>query len=139
MKSEKQIYFSVRSAAFILGIKSLAYARKILGAPDVIEQRKSGHKNLYSAEHIERTRAELQQSRIDRMNNKGKRGCYHCRRKFDPGELKSGICADCQAWRTVLNFSCHGDCTKCPVDCKRLKCLKNAITKMERRLELFYR
>lgn len=139
MKSNQPTLLSLRSAAELLNIRGISYARRLLGVPDMLEQRKNGHKALYTLEHIERTRQELELHRKQRLSDKGKRGCYHCRKKFTPDELKSGICADCQAWKTVLNFSCNGDCTKCPVDCKRLNCLKNAITRMERRLEPFYR
>lgn len=139
MKNEQTVYLSLRSAAAEMGLKGLAYTRRLLGTPDVVEKQMGHCRALYSVEHVRKAKEELELHRVQRINDRGKRGCYHCRRKFDPVELKSGICSDCQAWRTVLNFSCHGDCTKCPVDCKRLKCLKNAITKMERRLELFYR
>ena len=139
MKNEQTVYLSLRSAAAEMGLKGLAYTRRLLGTPDVVEKQKGHSRALYSVGHVRKAKEELEINRIQRINDKGKRGCYHCRRKFNPQDLKSGICQDCQAWKTVLNFSCNGDCLNCTVDCKRLNCLKRAITRMELRLELFYR
>lgn len=99
--------------------------------PDVVEQHGNYSKFLFSPEHIELTKHELDARRCQRKSMLGKRSCYHCRRKFYPVELKSGLCVECQAWKTVLNFSCSGDCLTCPADANRLNCLKKAIQKME--------
>ena len=129
------VYMGIRSAADILGVSSLEYARKMLGEPDAREKCKEGVRYLYSPEHIEHARCEAAQ----RKSDKGKRSCYHCRKKFLPAELKSGICPDCYAWKITLNFACRGDCTKYAPEAGRLEKLKYAIQKMESQINLYYR
>lgn len=135
MGSNAVVFHGIRTAAELLGVSSLEYARKLLGDPDATEKCKEGVRYLYSPEHIERAKTSISRRKSDR----GKRSCYHCRLKYFPQELKSGICADCQAWKTALNFACSGDCTKCAPDQGRICKLKRAISKLERKLELFYR
>lgn len=127
--------FSVRNAARILGFKSLGYIRKRLGEPDAVEKRKTGFRFLYSMNHIENLRGVLEQERKDRCSLKGKVACYQCHMRCDKCNLKSGICANCQAKKMVLNFSCHGDCIKCKPDCEMLKLLKKAVLDMEERVK----
>jgi hypothetical protein len=130
MRSETPVFVSLRSAAGILGV-SKEHARRLLKDPDIVEHHGNYTRFLFSPDHVNCTRLLLEECRNQRKNTLGKRSCYHCRRKFDPSELKSGLCVDCQAWKTVLNFSCSGDCLKCPADANRLNCLKKAIQKME--------
>ncbi len=130
MKSETPVYLSLRSASLMLGV-SKEHARRLLKEPDVVEQHGNYMKYLFSPLHIELTRHDLEARRNIRKCMLGKRSCYHCRKKYDPAELKSGLCVDCQAWKTVLNFSSCGDCLKYPADPDRLDCLKRAIRKME--------
>lgn len=135
MTNEEVLYHGIRTAAGMLGVSSLEYARKLLGEPDAKEKCKEGVRFLYSPAHIERAKVTIS----SRKSDKGKRSCYHCRNRFDPSELRSGICPDCQAWKLALNFACNGDCTKCPPSAEKICKLKHAIRKLERRIELFYR
>lgn len=130
MRNDLPFYLSLRTASIMLGV-SKEHARRLLRDPDVVEQHGNYSKFLFSPEHIESTKHALDARRNQRKCMIGKRSCYHCRRKYDPAELKSGLCVECQAWKTVLNFTCSGDCLTHPADTHRLNCLKNAIQKME--------
>ena len=130
MRNDQPVYLSLRTASLMLGV-SKEHARRLLKDPDVIEQHGNYTKFLFSPEHVESTQHELDASRSRRKSMIGKRSCYHCRKKYDPAELKSGLCLDCQAWKTVLNFTCCGDCLRYPADPNRLNCLKRAIQKMD--------
>ena len=132
-------YYSVSTAAEKIGLKSISYTRKILGEPDArITNSKSRDRFLYTPEHVEKARVSLQERKKEKQGTKGKRGCYQCRKKFCPCELKSGICAECQARKCVLNFSCNGDCLKCQPDIKRLALLCKAARDLEKKVERYY-
>lgn len=126
--------YSVRNAAEILGLKSLGYTRKRLGKPDAVEKRKTGERFLYTMPHIQNLKGILAQERKDRGAVKGKISCYHCRRRCDRCQLRSGICPVCQAKKLILNFSCHGDCTKCRPDCEMLRLLDQTIHDFEEKI-----
>lgn len=127
----KEKFYSIRTAAQKMGLKSPAYARKILGNPDAMEKYNEGERFLYSPEHVERSKLILDENRKRRQQDKGKRCCYQCRKKFNPSELQSGICTNCLAWKTVLNYSCSGDRTKHRPDRRKVEKLKAAIGKLE--------
>lgn len=127
--------FSVRSAARILGFKSQDYIRKRLGNPDAIEKRKTGERFLYTMGHIQNLKHVLEDEKKQRCLMKGKVACYLCHERCEKCNLKSGICANCQAKKLVLNFSCRGDCTKCSPDCRMLDLLKKAVSDMEEKVK----
>jgi hypothetical protein len=138
VKNDLPVYLSLRTASLMLGV-SKEHARRLLQEPDVVEKHGNYTKFLFSPEHIELTKHILDERRCQRKSTLGKRSCYHCRKKFDPAELKSGLCVDCQAWKTVLNFTYSGDCLKCPADTHRLNCLEAAIKKMELKINALNR
>ena len=125
--SENGEFYSVRNAAELIGLKSISYTRRRLGAPDAVEKQKSGVRFLYTLRHIEKLKFTLKRERKERESERGKIACYHCRRRCDKCALKSGICPDCQAKKLVKNFACHGDCTKCAPDCHLLRVLDRAL------------
>lgn len=128
-------YRNISAAAQELGIKSTSFAKKVLGEADAIEACRTGYRNLYTEEHIQRTKIEMEEKRSKRLKEHGMRCCYHCRIKFKPDELKSSLCEKCRAHKTVLNFSCCGDCTKCPPSIQRLQMLRCAIDEFELKLK----
>ena len=137
---ENAEYYSVCTAAERIGLKSICHARRLLGDPDAkVSTSKKRDRFLYTPEHVQNTKIRWEEKKKEKHETKGKRGCYHCRRKFLPFELKSGICAACQARKCVLNFSCCGDCTKCPPDIKRLALLKEATRELESKIERYYK
>lgn len=79
-------YYSVKSAAQYLGLKSLCYTRKIMGEPDARVKSNERERFLYCPEHVSRTKAELENKRRQRIKNRGMRCCYQCREKYFPDE-----------------------------------------------------
>lgn len=132
--TESQKYYNVKTAAGIMGIQNERYAMKLLGKPDAVESCKTGFRNLYTLEHIESAKQEILRKRSERLKSKGLRCCYLCRIKFKPEELKSSICAACRAKKTVLNFSCCGDCTKCEPSRQRLQMLRCAVDELDEKI-----
>lgn len=129
-----QEFYSIRTAARKMGLKSPEYARKILGSPDATEKRNERERFLYSPEHVARSKITLDEQRRKRQAERGKRCCYQCRKKFFPDELRSGICTACLAWKTVVNYSCGGDCTRRRPDRAKIEKLKAAIVRLEGKL-----
>ena len=128
-------YKNISAAAVELGVKNIRYARKILGEADAIEACRTGYRNLYTEEHIQKTKVEMEEKRSKRLKEHGLRCCYHCRMKFKPAELTSSLCANCRAKKTVLNYSCCGDCTKCKPSIQRLQMLRCAIDELETKVK----
>lgn len=126
---------SSREAAGILGFASLRYTRDFLGKPDKIEHSNLGTRYLYLRSHVCEKRKELECRRCEKKKRKGKISCYHCRKACEKCELRSGLCSDCQAKKLVLNFSCHGDCTRCKPDCKMIQALENALKAMKAKVQ----
>lgn len=88
----------IKAAADILKLKSIYHARTLLGNPDDVEFTVNNKpKHLYSRCRV----CALAQERVclqcQRNNDRGKRSCYQCKRKFSKCELTSGICPECQA------------------------------------------
>ena len=131
---EEQL-LSSKEAAAIFGFSSLRYTRDYLGAPDKIERSEVGIRYLYSKSHVCEKKKELECNRCIKAQRKGKVSCYHCRKACEKCELRSGLCSDCQAKKLVLNFSCHGDCTRCKPDCKMIQALENALKAMKAKVQ----
>lgn len=128
-------YKNISEATLMLGIKNKRYARRVLGKPDAVEQCKTGVRYLYTDDHIRKVKENILKKRSERLKSNGLRCCYLCRVKFKPEELKSSICAACRAKKTVLNFSCCGDCTKCKPSIQRLQMLQCAIDELEQKIK----
>lgn len=127
MGTEK--YVTAAEACQILNLKSTR-GRQLLGEPDDVrfQHNKGRCSYLYRLSKVLEVKKQYEQSKCLRCDNLGKRCCYHCRQRFKPEELTSGICPSCQAAKILKNFACYGDCAVCPVSCERLQILKRELS-----------
>lgn len=94
--------------------------------PDHIEVLPNGvYKYFYGVSSVRR----LYDHMVARRNaiTEKYRSCYHCGGRFNPEDLRAGLCPLCQARKIVLNYGCHGDPMKHTLDHDRLDILIEAI------------
>lgn len=130
--------YTINAAIEILGIKSRSYAKKFLGEPDLIGKGKTSERYLYFPETIEKAKKNLDEHRKKHKEEKGKRSCYLCRKKFEKSELASGMCLICKAENIVANFSCRNNCLCNAPEYKRFCALREAIARYGEEIKLKY-
>jgi hypothetical protein len=124
-------FIDITMAAEILGLGETR-ARVVLYPPERCTSTINGKPRfLYDSDRVESICNKRRCEKCQRQENKGKRPCYLCNRKFDPHELTSGICEDCRAMKIMKNFICHGDCLMHKPDKKRVKILLVTLRKLK--------
>lgn len=131
--------FCLSAASEAIGLKNHTYAKKFLGEPDLIEKGKTAERFLYFPETVEKAKKELEAHKQKCKNEKGKRTCYLCRKKFEKSELTSGMCLTCKATNIVANFTCKGDCLCKQPEYKRYCALREAIARYGEEIREKYR
>lgn len=124
-----ETFVTVAEAGEILGVGDTK-TRRLLGEPDDVrfQHNKGRCSYLYRLSRVLEVKKQYEQCKCLRCENLGKRCCYHCRQRFKPEELTSGICPSCQAAKILKNFACCGNCAVCPVSCERLQILQKQLT-----------
>ena len=110
-------------------------ARAILDPPERCTATANGKPRfLYDCARVEAICNRRKGEKCHREENRGKRPCYLCRRKYTPHDLTSGICEDCRAIKIMRNFICHGDCLMNQPDTHRVNVLAVALEKLKSQL-----
>jgi hypothetical protein len=124
----------ITMAAELLGLGATR-ARAILDPPERCTATANGKPRfLYDYDRVEAVSNRRKGEKSQREENRGKRPCYLCRRKYTPHDLTSGICEDCRAIKIMRNFICHGDCLMNQPDDHRIIVLAVALERLKSQL-----
>ena len=122
---------TIKEAAEVLNLGYLQ-TRIYLGDPDDYTVTANGKQQyLYTLDHVRDVKDKVMTRRAEKLRNKGKRKCYYCGAVADKEYLTSGICVECQAYKIVKNFVCHGDYTNGKIDTDRLESIASALHSLQ--------
>lgn len=128
MNGELELLTS-EEAGKIIGVTARR-ARTLLDHPDDIEMTRNGSPvYLYCRCRICQVARDRQLKQQCKACEHGKKSCYICRRKFHEAEMRSRVCLECQAKRTIKNFVSCGSCERCKLDPERLLVLAEQVRK----------